>query len=404
MRADDERALRSRLADIERHLAQMPPHNASGAKDDLERQRAELQRRLAAARSTAQPRNDGGDRSVRQRKSTIVSSSAVEVVDPRAEAVRAPAAGTPPPPTGAFRRTTHIAAGPAEGHDYGDGVEVPRDLHGGCRDLTPTGEVDRASVTGHLAVDRTLTDLRLGDGTVPTGLVGKPALPGFRALVDAEVADTTTAAAAVLLDIGIGGTLAAYGRMQAGRQAGKSTSQVHSADVAERLGDSCRGWAKDGDVVAFVRSGDTRQPTLPPAVPEDDLDQWHDLGALPPWWVRRRRRIDVVEDESGTRILAAFRDSWVDADGIQRSLHEWELEVRADASGTVTHAEAVARSLPFTVCPHVADDVPGLVGSDLLDLRQRTRDVLGGPVGCTHLTDLLSTIPTAVRAARRDRA
>lgn len=50
-------ALRAQLRDVERHLDQMPPHSAS--RSDLEARRADLQRRLAAARA---PRRSGAER------------------------------------------------------------------------------------------------------------------------------------------------------------------------------------------------------------------------------------------------------------------------------------------------------------------------------------------------------
>lgn len=390
-----EADLRARLYDIERHLREMPPHNASGSRDELERQRDSLQRQLSrAARGQPTP-------------PPATPPPSTTVVDPRASAPRSPAGSTPALRPGAFRRTTHVAAGPMPGSDYGDGVEVARDLHGGCRDVRATGDghgvtvLAEASITSHLDVDRRMTHLEVTPGPTPEALVGQAALPGLRSLVAANVEDTSTARAAVLLDLGIGGNLAAYGRMQAGRRAGNGSTDVMRKSMADRLGDSCRGWANNGELVAAIRAGSQR-PSPPPAlVPEQSDDGWHDLGALPAWWVRRRRRIDVLDLPHGQRIEAAFRDSWADADGNQRALHEWEITLEVDADGLIILAEAQPRSLPFSACPLVADDVPGLVGASVLALRQAARDVLGGAVGCTHLNDLLSTIPSAVMAAAR---
>lgn len=390
--SSSEAERRARLRDIERHLADMPPHNASGSRDELERQRVALQRELAGTtRSPTGPR---------------APVNRAEPVDPRQGAPRAPSAATPVLAPGAFRRTTHVAAGPVPGADYGDGLEVERDLHGACRDVrrdATSGEImtlDEASIVGQLDLERRMTRLELRPGPTPATLLGQPALPGLRGLVAAAVPDTTTASAAVLLDLGIGGNLSAYGRMQAGRQSGKTTSEVMRSDVLEVLGDSCRGWAVDGDVATAIREGIHRPAGSPAEVPIQDDDGWHDLGELPLSWVRRRRRIDVVPaDDGARRVEAAFRDSWMDRDGVERALHEWELSLEVDVDGIVTSATAVPRSLPFGACPLVADDVPALLGAEILGLRQRTAQVLGGAVGCTHLNDLLSTIPSAVIAA-----
>jgi hypothetical protein len=43
-------AIAAELADVERFLAETPPHHDGDARDRLERRRAALQRKLAAAR------------------------------------------------------------------------------------------------------------------------------------------------------------------------------------------------------------------------------------------------------------------------------------------------------------------------------------------------------------------
>ncbi|MFT5223783.1 MAG: hypothetical protein ACI867_002110 [Glaciecola sp.] len=393
--AMSELELRARLRDIERHLVDMPPHNASGSRDDLERQRVALQREL----------------SVRAKAGAATSRAASPTTtapDPRAGAPREPTMRTPALALGAFRRTTHVAAGPMPGQSYGEGIEVERDLHGACRDVradavaTDQHEVlDQASITGHLNVERAMVRLAMSGGEVPDALIGRPALPGLRGLVTQHVQDPSTAASAVLLDLGIGGTLAAYGRMQAGRKSGQSSVQVMRPGIVDLLGDSCRGWARDGDVVKNLLDGVQRPPSLPPSVVDPDEEAWHELGPLPAGWVRRRRRIDVETRTDRTTVLSAFRDSWVDDENVQRSLHEWELHLELDVDGTVVHAHATPRSLPFGSCPLVASEVPGILGVSIDGLRHRTREVMGGVQGCTHLNDLLSTIPLAVTAASR---
>jgi hypothetical protein len=90
----------------------------------------------------------------------------------------------------------------------------------------------------------------------------------------------------------------------------------------------------------------------------------------------------------------------MDADGVERSLHEWEVDLEV-VDDEIVAIGAVARSLPFGVCPQTASRLDRLVGGDVGDLRTSVRERLGGVAGCTHLNDLLGVIPEAVAASRR---
>ncbi len=329
------------------------------------------------------------------------------VPDPRAEAPREPVPVTPVPPRPGFRRTMHVAAGPRPGADWGSGIDVPRVLHGRCRDVALDADggeqvVAEAGVRG--ATDAALhleqLDLDGAPGPDASALLGLRAGPGLRGAVASLVADPTDAVAAVLLDVGIGGNLSNYARMQAARESGLLTIQAMRPGALDRMAGSCRGWAADGDLVAALRAGTERPSRRPPEV-APDRDGWHDLGSWGPGWVRRRRRLDVAPTHAGLRVAAAFRDSWVAPEGSEHALHEWDLDLVVAPDGTVTAATATPRSLPFGACPFVAPEVGGLVGVPVAELRRRGRDVLGGEAGCTHLDDLVSVVPAAVAAATR---
>lgn len=316
--------------------------------------------------------------------------------------MRAPRPATPPAPTGGFRRTTHVAVGPEAA--YRPQGRVARRVHAGIRDVAAGTVGAQSRLVAAVDTDDRVTELLLDDRPVDD-LVGVPAIRGFRGRVIARGGPPAGVAAAILLDLPVGVALSGYAQMQAGRQSGRSTAEVIEPSALPVLADSCAGWASDGEVMTRIRDGGYRPPRMPPQVPDPDVGAWHDLGVLGPWWVRRRRRVDVVGvDVAGATervaISGAFRDSWVDGEGVERSLHEWEVDLEvADDEVVAVHAEA--RSLPFGVCPRTAARLDRLVGCGVGDLRTAVREQLGGVAGCTHLNDLLGVIPDVVAAWRQ---
>jgi hypothetical protein len=313
--------------------------------------------------------------------------------------VRSPRLRTPDAPPSGFRRTMHVAVGPDGdyGPDAGPAVGAPRSLHAGIRDLHDGQVADEVRLRAAVGGDDLLTTLTLGGAQVDD-LVGRHAVHGFRRHIIDTRARPDRPEVAVLLEVPVGAALSGYARMQAGRQSGRSTSEVIDAEALPVLADSCAGWASDGEMMTRIREGGYRPPRLPPEVFDADVSAWHDLGELGPWWVRRRRLVDIVPEDGRTRVAAAFRDSWVDADGIERSLHEWEVDLDV-VGGVIAGVEAQPRSLPFDVCPQVAGRLGRLVGAPVADLRDAVRTHLAGVAGCTHLNDLLGVVPAAVDAA-----
>ena len=311
--------------------------------------------------------------------------------------VRAPRPATPPAPAVGFRRTTHVAVGPDGAYRPQGGV--PRRVHAGIRDVS-SGTVGAQSVlVAAVDADDHVTELVV-DGHPVDDLVGLPAVRGFRGHVVDRYGPPVDAAGAILLDLPVGVALSGYAQMQSGRQSGRSTAEVIDPSALPVLADSCAGWANDGEVMTRIRVGGYRPPRMPPQVPDPDVGAWHDLGGLRPWWVRRRRRVDVVGSAGRVAIRGAFRDSWMDGDGVERSLHEWEVDLEV-VDGEVVAIRGVARSLPFGVCPQTAARLERLVGSGVAELRASVREQLGGIAGCTHLNDLLGAIPEAVAASRQ---
>ena len=111
--------------------------------------------------------------------------------------------------------------------------------------------------------------------------------------------------------------------------------------------------------------------------------------------MRRARRIDVTLGDAVT-IDAAFQDSAPRPDGTRMALHEYRLAVTADpASLRVTSILAQPRVLPFPECPSATRNMTRLLGTPLIDLREKVLDELRGTAGCTHLNDALRALAAA---------
>jgi hypothetical protein len=80
-----------------------------------------------------------------------------------------------------------------------------------------------------------------------------------------------------------------------------------------------------------------------------------------------------------------------------RAVHEMWLRVTIDRGFTIVAAEASSDAVPYPGgCETIAPAYRALVGLSLIkDFRRKTRELLGGVRGCTHLTEMLGGLPTA---------
>ena len=86
--------------------------------------------------------------------------------------------------------------------------------------------------------------------------------------------------------------------------------------------------------------------------------------------------------------------------GVRRAgqaVHDMWLRVTIDRSLTIVAAEASSDTVPYPGgCETIAPAYRALVGLSLVkDFRRKTRELLGGVRGCTHLTEMLGGLPTA---------
>jgi hypothetical protein len=76
-------------------------------------------------------------------------------------------------------------------------------------------------------------------------------------------------------------------------------------------------------------------------------------------------------------------------------LHEMWIRLTLDAELWVRAVEVVTDFGPYAVCPSIAPNFQRLVGERIkAGWTQRTRELLGGVQGCTHLVELLGPLAT----------
>jgi len=165
----------------------------------------------------------------------------------------------------------------------------------------------------------------------------------------------------------------------------------------------CAGFAEGGPFMVSIQAGRVPIP-LGPAAPDLDADLPEELrpDRLGVHGMRRRRRTDLrwAGEGEGVRVDATFRDSHMDADGIERIVHEYTLDAVVDLSdGVVREARATPRVLPWQACPLAATSATRIEGVQLSRLDDRVRREVSGVGSCTHLNDLLRTLADVPRLA-----
>lgn len=79
-------------------------------------------------------------------------------------------------------------------------------------------------------------------------------------------------------------------------------------------------------------------------------------------------------------------------------IHEMLLRLVVDSQLNITEAGSETRWMPYMgTCQHHGDAYARLVGLNLMNkFREALRERVGGVLGCTHITELAQTLPTAV--------
>ena len=290
--------------------------------------------------------------------------------------------GTPDRRPGSVRRTTSIRS------SWPDGFEGPLRVECLGRDL----------LTGAAAGATTLDEMAFS--LIPAANVG----PGFRRAT-AGLAPAGSVHALLLDDAPAGAFVSGSSRVQAILE---STGALPGAMADVALPVVCIGRRPDGAMQRARFEGTPLVGQGPPAgvlERDDDPAAWHDEPAPPRYAMRRRRRIDVWLEDDVVRVDSHFRDSRMGPDGVETSVHEYEVLASADlADLTVLDVEVRPRVLPGPDCPGAVPSAQVVVGTALDELRGTVRSQLRGDHVCTHLNDQLRSladVPHLVRLLDR---
>jgi hypothetical protein len=308
---------------------------------------------------------------------------------------RGSVASAPPRRPGSVRRTATMD------FTWPDGLRGDTVLDGRARDLCTSGDgtatvlADAAlrMVTGEHRVIKEITSAPGFDGRL--SLAGESAMSGYRRRLTASGAAAAAGTPLYqLLDDVPGATLVSGAAWQ--RWYDMDTYREIKADVSHRvMTDVCTGYQRGSSALqpdGTLRWGQDRQPAVDIDAVDDDL-AWHAHTNPAGVTMRRARRIDVWTDGPVIRVDAFFQDSSTLPEGGRQSIHEYTLTAEADLeSGTVRAVTPVARVLPYHECPLAVRNVAALAGVPLSELRGMVLERLRGPLGCTHLNDMLRAL------------
>lgn len=223
-------------------------------------------------------------------------------------------------------------------------------------------------------------------------LVGERAFSGFRSAVGRALpGEALTRSLRYQLLDDLPGALLVSGR--ALRAAGVRI--VMKGPVQPRT-DICAGWVTGGTLLAgWTEEGPPLfpGPAAPPLEPEDDALAWHEHDPLPAHATRRRRRLDVFEEDGAVHVDCLFRDSHVDDEGLERVVHEYSVRATFDpTTGWLSSCEADPGPLPYPECPGAAASAGRVAGAPVEGLRGLVRETFVGPTTCSHLNDTLRSL------------
>jgi hypothetical protein len=99
-----------------------------------------------------------------------------------------------------------------------------------------------------------------------------------------------------------------------------------------------------------------------------------------------------IVDTKPYRFPNKDRGGWIEAD---EALHDISIRITIDINMTVTDAEAVIDSSPYTYCKCVVATAKNLIGLQIAPgWTLKSKAAMGKNRGCTHLTELLGPVAT----------
>lgn len=143
--------------------------------------------------------------------------------------------------------------------------------------------------------------------------------------------------------------------------------------------------------------GDDHTVTLSPPAPREEV---HNRRISCNGFVREDGHYDIeaeITDNKTYSFPSDFRGEVTPDDFV----HHMKVRVTIDKSMTVTAAEAITISGPYSICPTANDVFQNLVGLTIgPGWRRRVTAAIGGRHGCTHISELMGTVGTIAYQTR----
>ena len=311
----------------------------------------------------------------------------------------------PPRRPGSVRRTATMD------FTWPDGMAGNTVLDGRARDLRTDNDgsatvLDEASLGVVSDTSRIITEISSAPGVQGlAALAGESAMSGFRRRLALAASGGRVAGTPLyqLLDDVPGATLVSGTAWQ--RWYDLDDYRAIKADVSQRvMRDVCTGYQEGSSALnpdGTLRWQQERQHAVDIDDTGDDL-AWHPRARPAEVTMCRARRIDVWAHGAVLHVDAFFQDSSTLPEGGRQSIHEYTLTAQADlATGIVRAVSPVPRVLPYHECPLAVVNVGALAGLPLRDLRGAVLERLRGPLGCTHLNDMLRALAAVPALARQ---
>ena len=156
----------------------------------------------------------------------------------------------------------------------------------------------------------------------------------------------------------------------------------------------CAGWVAGGEMLTLIKDNDGLLE-MDPSIHVITDDHLGDPAPtlLIPNATRRRRHYEVEIDGSEIRLKVNQRDSFATPDGIERVLHWWKLNLRANAQDQIIRSIEVDNGgLPWVECPSAAGSGQRVIGHRLDELEGLVSGEFKGVTTCTHLNDTLAAL------------
>lgn len=301
---------------------------------------------------------------------------------------------------GSVRRTTSIDT------TWHDGVASNKDMCGAARDLLTPAEGGMPAVLDEAHFHILASPIReiLAIETGPDHprlqeMVGVRAGGASRIALSARLGDVRGGCLYQLLDDFAGASLVAgwiWSQWTDDWVRQTTTSgQRSTAGKGGVMTDICSGFAAGSSALAEGGRPDHASQSstiVGPLVNPDDPLGWHDMPDQQGHAQRRARRIDVWLDDGRIEVEAGFQDSGPNPLGSRTAVHEYAVRMTVAGDGTIAALTATPLVLPYRECPGAAGNVDRLIGTSVETLRDSVMETLPGPLGCTHLNDVLRAL------------